>query len=137
VDLAACRLAGSGARLDVVERNEPNKAPSAGQIFPGQFSFGGISPGRTIRVRGDGIIRIRLRNLLGADFGKMGLGPSPDPPRSLPRCCSRSNVTWRRRQMDPIEGHRNSRLTRRRSTLSDQVNFADSADDVNVVGSLI
>jgi len=61
-----------------------NKAPSAGQIFPGQFSFGGISPGPTIRVRGDGIIRIRLRNLLGADFGKMWLGPSPDPASITP-----------------------------------------------------
>ena len=70
---------GQALDLNVVERNEPNKAPSPGQIFPGQFSFGGISPGPTIRVRGDGIIRIRLRNLLGADFGKMWLGPSPDP----------------------------------------------------------
>jgi FtsP/CotA-like multicopper oxidase with cupredoxin domain len=69
--------------LNVVERNEPDKAPSQGQIFPGQFSFGGISPAPTIRVRGDGVIRIRLRNLLGADFGKMWIGPCADP-LSLP-----------------------------------------------------
>jgi FtsP/CotA-like multicopper oxidase with cupredoxin domain len=69
--------------LNVVERNEPEKAPSQGQVFPGQFSFGGISPAPTIRVRGDGVLRIRLRNLLGADFGKMWIGPCPDP-LSLP-----------------------------------------------------
>ncbi|HWK09298.1 MAG TPA: multicopper oxidase domain-containing protein [Vicinamibacterales bacterium] len=74
---------GQSLDLNVVERNEPDKAPSAGQIFPGQFSFGGISPAPTIRVRGDGVIRIRLRNLLGADFGKMWIGPCPDP-LSLP-----------------------------------------------------
>ncbi len=70
---------GQALDLNVVERNEPNKAPSVGQIFPGQFSFGGISPAPTIRVRGDGTIRVRLRNLLGADFGRMWIGPCPDP----------------------------------------------------------
>ena len=75
--------AGQALDLNVVERNEPEKAPSLGQTFPGQFSFGGISPAPTIRVRADGAIRIRLRNLLGADFGKMWVGPCPDP-LSLP-----------------------------------------------------
>ena len=70
---------GQALDLNVVERNEPNKAPSVGQIFPGQFSFGGISPAPSIRVRGDGTIRVRLRNLLGADFGHMWVGPCPDP----------------------------------------------------------
>jgi len=65
--------------LNVVERNEPDKAPSQGQVFPGQFSFGGISPGPTIRMRSDGVLRVRLRNLLGADFGKMWVGQCPDP----------------------------------------------------------
>ena len=65
--------------LNVVERNEPDKAPSQGQVFPGQFSFGGISPGPTVRMRGDDVLRVRLRNLLGADFGKMWIGPCPDP----------------------------------------------------------
>ena len=69
--------------LNVVERNEPDKAPSQGQIFPGQFSFGGISPAPTIRARGDGAIRIRLRNLLGVDYGNMWIGPCSDP-LSLP-----------------------------------------------------
>jgi len=69
--------------LNVVERNEPERAPSQGQVFPGQFSFGGISPAPTIRIRGDGTLRIRLRNLIGADFGKMWIGPCPDP-GSLP-----------------------------------------------------
>ena len=71
--------AGQALDLNVVERNEPERAPSQGQVFPGQFSFGGISPAPTIRVRGDGVLRIRLRNLLGADFGKMWTGPCPDP----------------------------------------------------------
>ena len=70
---------GQALDLNVVERNEPEKAPSLGQVFPGQFSFGGISPAPTIRTRGNGVIRVRLRNLLGADFGKMWIGPCPDP----------------------------------------------------------
>src|SRR5437016_3935626 len=65
--------------LNVVEHNEPTKAPSPGQVFPGQFSFGGISPAPTIRVRAGGTIRVRLRNLLGQNFGKMWVGPCPDP----------------------------------------------------------
>ena len=74
---------GQALDLNVVERNEPDKAPSQGQVFPGQFSFGGISPGPTIRMRSDGVLRVRLRNLLGADFGKMWIGVCPDP-LSLP-----------------------------------------------------
>ena len=70
---------GQALDLNVVERNEPDTAPSPGQIFPGQFSFGGISPAPTIRVRGNGVVRIRLRNLLGEDFGKMWVGPCADP----------------------------------------------------------
>lgn len=70
--------------LNVVERNEPTKAPSQGQVFPGQFSFGGISPAPTIRVRSGGTIRVRLRNLLGANFGKMWVGPCPDPASLTP-----------------------------------------------------
>lgn len=74
---------GQALDLNVVERNEPERAPSPGQIFPGQFSFGGISPAPTIRVRGDGVLNIRLRNLLGQDFSQMWIGPCPDP-LSLP-----------------------------------------------------
>ena len=70
---------GQSLELNVVERNEPTKAPSLGQIFPGQFSFGGISPAPTIRVRSGGRIRVRLRNLLGVNYGQMWVGPCPDP----------------------------------------------------------
>jgi FtsP/CotA-like multicopper oxidase with cupredoxin domain len=70
---------GQALDLNVVERNEPDKAPSPGQIFPGLFSFGGISPAPTIRATGDDVIRIRLRNLLGADHGNMWIGPCADP----------------------------------------------------------
>lgn len=70
---------GQSLDLNVVERDETGRAPSPGQVFPGQFSFGGISPAPTIRMRGDETLRIRLRNLLGADFGKMWIGPCPDP----------------------------------------------------------
>jgi len=76
---------GQALDLNVVERNEPTKAPSQGQVFPGQFSFGGISPAPTIRVRSGSSFRIRLRNLLGANFGRMWVGPCPDPPSMTPR----------------------------------------------------
>ncbi len=75
---------GQSLELNVVERNEPEKAPSPGQIFPGQFSFGGISPAPTVRVRGDGVLRVRLRNMLGGNFGAMWVGPCPDPAALTP-----------------------------------------------------
>ena len=37
--------------------------------FHSLFSYGGISPAPTIRVRGDGVLRIKLRNVLGLDEG--------------------------------------------------------------------
>ena len=70
---------GQALELNVVERNEPLKAPSPGQVFPGQYSFGGISPAPTIRVRNSETLRIRLRNLLGASMETMPVGPGPDP----------------------------------------------------------
>jgi hypothetical protein len=69
MDLAPGRVARTTLDLNVVERNDTTTAPSPGQVFPGQFSFAGISPAPTIRVRTGGTIRIRLRNLLGANFG--------------------------------------------------------------------
>jgi FtsP/CotA-like multicopper oxidase with cupredoxin domain len=70
---------GQALELNVVEKNEPDKAPSPGQIFPGQYSFGGISPAPTIRVRNTSTLKVRLRNLLGPSMETMPVGPGPDP----------------------------------------------------------
>ncbi len=64
--------------LNVVERNEPEKAPSPGQVSPGQYSFGGISPAPTVRMRNTGTLKMRVRNLLGPSMETMPVGPGPD-----------------------------------------------------------
>lgn len=65
--------------LNVVALERTGQAVAPGHLFPPQFSFGGISPAPTIRMRGDGTLRITVRNLLGLNHGTMAIGPSPDP----------------------------------------------------------
>jgi FtsP/CotA-like multicopper oxidase with cupredoxin domain len=65
--------------LNVIEQQNPGAAPSPGNPFPSLFSYGGTSPGPTIRARGDTTVRLRLRNLLGLDHQMTPVGPCPDP----------------------------------------------------------
>ncbi|HJR58312.1 MAG TPA: multicopper oxidase domain-containing protein, partial [Vicinamibacterales bacterium] len=65
--------------LNVVENQNPGSAPSPGNRFPALFSFGGTSPGPTIRMRGDGTLTVKLRNMLGMNHGGGVLGAAPDP----------------------------------------------------------
>jgi hypothetical protein len=51
--------------LNVVENQNPGALPSPGNPTPALFSFNGISPGPTIRVRSDGTLRVKVRNMLG------------------------------------------------------------------------
>ena len=48
------------------------------------FSYGGITPGPTIRMKGDEILFAKLRNMLGEDQGKTPVGHSPDPNELTP-----------------------------------------------------
>ena len=69
-----------GAQLDlnVVRTQNPGFATSAGNPTPSLFSFNGQSPGPTVRVRGDGELRIRVRNTLGLNERQTPVGPCPD-----------------------------------------------------------
>ncbi len=49
------------------------------------FSFGGNTPGPTVRMRGNETLFVKVRNLLGEDLGQTTIGPAPDvAPGALP-----------------------------------------------------
>ncbi len=65
--------------LNVTRNQNPGRSPSPGNPTPALFTYNGASPGPTIRVRGDGTLRIKLRNLLGLNEDQTHVGPGPDP----------------------------------------------------------
>jgi FtsP/CotA-like multicopper oxidase with cupredoxin domain len=69
---------GDSLELNVVGNQSPGPSPSPGNPNPSLFSFNGISPGPTVRVRNDGELLIRVRNLLGKNHGEVPVGPVPD-----------------------------------------------------------
>ncbi len=70
---------GEHLELNVVANQSPGDAPSPGNPRPSLFSYNGNSPGPTVRVRSDGEVRFRVRNLLGLDVQQTPVGPYPDP----------------------------------------------------------
>ena len=70
--------------LDVVERQNPGPSPSSGNQVPSLFSYGGTSPGPTIRARGQDVVRVAVRNHLGLDRQLTPVGPCPDIADLLP-----------------------------------------------------
>ena len=69
----------SSLGLNTVENQNPGPSPSPGNPTPSLFSYNGTSPGPTIRVRNDGELRIKLRNMLGQNKAQVTVGPAPDP----------------------------------------------------------
>jgi hypothetical protein len=69
------------ARLDLnlVRYQSPAPSSSPGNPTPALFSYNGVNPAPTIRVRGDGIFRLRIRNQLGPNLQETRIGPAPDP----------------------------------------------------------
>ena len=65
--------------LNVVANQSPGHSTSPGNPTPALFSYNGVSPGPTVRVRSDGEVRFRVRNLLGLDQANTPVGPYPDP----------------------------------------------------------
>jgi FtsP/CotA-like multicopper oxidase with cupredoxin domain len=65
--------------LQVVGNRHAPRAVSPGNRFTPLFSFNGASPGPTIRVRGDGVLRVKLRNMLDRNHGQVPKAPAPDP----------------------------------------------------------
>jgi FtsP/CotA-like multicopper oxidase with cupredoxin domain len=66
--------------LTLVENAAPVAVTGSGfeNVRPLLFSYGGITPGPTIRMYGDDILKVNLRNLLGLDQGFTAVGPNPD-----------------------------------------------------------
>lgn len=77
---------GQQLHLNVVENQNPGPAVGFGNPNAILFSYGGNTPGPTVRMKGDEILHVKLRNLLGRDFGETFVGPYPgDMPGSLSR----------------------------------------------------
>ena len=64
--------------LNVVENQSPGIEVGLGNASSVLFSYGGNTPGPTIRMRGDQTLSVRLRNMLGEDCGVTYIGPFPD-----------------------------------------------------------
>ena len=69
----------SNLDLNVIRNQNPGRSPSPGNPAGTLFSFNGVSPGPTIRVKSDGELRVRVRNTLGLNVGQTQVGPAPDP----------------------------------------------------------
>jgi FtsP/CotA-like multicopper oxidase with cupredoxin domain len=65
--------------LNLVRAQNPGLSPSPGNPGPSLFSFNGTSPGPTVRVRSDGVLKLRVRNTLGLNEQQTPVGPCPDP----------------------------------------------------------
>ncbi|MEM8962311.1 MAG: multicopper oxidase domain-containing protein, partial [Acidobacteriota bacterium] len=75
-----------GQQLDlhVVENQSPGINVGLGNPGSVIFSYGGNTPGPTIRMRGDEILFVKLRNLLGQNEGTTAIGPNPDAGSVVP-----------------------------------------------------
>ena len=72
---------GGQVHFTVVENAAPVAVTGTGfeNVRPLLFSYGGITPGPTIRMRGDETLFLQLRNMLGLDAGETIVGAYPDP----------------------------------------------------------
>lgn len=84
---------GKQLNLTVVENASPVAITGTGfeNVRPLLFSYGGITPGPTIRISGDQTFLVELRNLLGEDAGQSFVGPYPDP-AALPSGVSSDDI---------------------------------------------
>ncbi|HKJ56497.1 MAG TPA: multicopper oxidase domain-containing protein [Nitriliruptoraceae bacterium] len=65
--------------LNVVENQNPGAVIGFGNPSQVLFSYGGATPGPTIRMRGDEDLLVTLRNMLGLDAGITYVAAYPDP----------------------------------------------------------
>lgn len=78
---------GQQLTLNVVENENPGAIVGLGNPSAVLFSYNGATPGPTIRMKGDETLYVRLRNMLGQNYGNTFIGPFPDPaalPSNLP-----------------------------------------------------
>ena len=83
---------GDSLDLNIVRKQNPGPSTSPGNRTPSLFNFNGSSPAPTVRVRADGVARIKLRNTLGIDAQQTPVGPSPNlgelTPEQQQRVCA-------------------------------------------------
>jgi FtsP/CotA-like multicopper oxidase with cupredoxin domain len=84
--------------LNVVEHENPGAIVGFGNPGASLFAYNGSSPGPTIRMRGDEALLLKLRNLLGENFGETYIGPYPDP-NGLPSWVSAADVNAKAEQL--------------------------------------
>lgn len=65
--------------LNVTRHQNPGNSTSPGNPAPAIFSYNGRALGPTVRVRGDGVVKLKVRNVLGLNEQLVHVGPSPDP----------------------------------------------------------
>lgn len=70
---------GAQLELNVVANQNPGNSPSPGNLGGSIFSYNGHTPAPTIRVKSDGEVRIKIRNLMGLNRAETPIGQSPDP----------------------------------------------------------
>lgn len=78
--------------LNVTRSQNPGFSPSPASFGSMLFSYGGISPGPTIRMRNRDTLKLTVRNTLGLNSGKVEIGPFPaaidSPPALQKKICA-------------------------------------------------
>ena len=69
---------GQQLNLNFVENENPGATIGFGNPDAALFSYGGITPGPTIRMGGNETLFVKLRNFLGANFGESYIKEFPD-----------------------------------------------------------
>lgn len=88
--------------LNVVENVNPGGIVGFGNRTAVLFSYGGSTPGPTIRMWGDEVLLVTLRNLLGPNRGMTMFGPYPAP-EELPKNLTIDQVNAKARQLGLIQ----------------------------------
>jgi FtsP/CotA-like multicopper oxidase with cupredoxin domain len=89
---------GQQLELNVVENENPGDIVGYGNPSAVLFSYNGATPGPTIRMRGDEILLLRLRNMLGLNHGSTYVGPYPDP-KELPKNINPQDVNKKAQEL--------------------------------------
>lgn len=87
--------------MNVLENVNPGALVGFGNLTSVLFSYGGVTPGPTIRMRGDEVLLLTLRNSLAQDFGTTPVGPYPAP-EELPSYVTIDQLNAKARQLGLI-----------------------------------
>lgn len=93
---------GRSLDLNVVENENPGAIVGFGNRTAVLFSYGGGTPGPTIRMRGDEVLLMTLRNVLGPNRGMTMFGPYPAP-EELPKNLTIEQVNAKARQIGLVQ----------------------------------